>query len=141
MHHDTDKRIFLAHLALYVVVNAVLVAINLMQPVTEGGARNYWFVWPLLGWGIGVAAHGLIIYMEKAARPGSAMADPRIRGLAIHAFAYVCVNILLIVVDVTTTPGKWWFYWPLLGWGIGLLSHALAVRRDLRKSKKAQPAP
>ncbi|MCI0513202.1 2TM domain-containing protein, partial [candidate division KSB1 bacterium] len=21
----------------------------------------------------------------------------------------------------------WWFYWPLLGWGIGVLSHGIAI--------------
>ena len=23
--------------------------------------------------------------------------------------------------------GQWWFYWPLLGWGVGLGVHALNV--------------
>lgn len=141
MHHDTDKRVFLAHVALYVVANAIMVAINLMQPVGEGGTRNLWFMWPLLGWGIGLAAHGLALYMHEAARRGSALADPRVQGLVVHAFAYVCVNALLIYVDATTTPGKWWFFWPLLGWGAGLLTHVLSVRRDLRRSKASQPAP
>jgi 2TM domain len=31
-------------------------------------------------------------------------------------------------LDVSTlTGGVWWFYWPLLGWGIGLGAHALGV--------------
>lgn len=44
---------FARHLATYVVVNAFLAGMNLM---TGGG---WWVLWVLLGWGIGVALHGL----------------------------------------------------------------------------------
>jgi hypothetical protein len=32
----------------------------------------------------------------------------------------------LFVINVLA-DGEWWFYWPLIGWGIGLGVHALAV--------------
>ena len=48
------RREFLAHLAPYVLVSALLVAINLLS-----GARHFWAVWPLLGWGIGILSHGM----------------------------------------------------------------------------------
>lgn len=48
------------------------------------------------------------------------------KGLMIHAIAYVIVNLLLLYIDVMT-PGSVWFFWPLLGWGIGLACHAWAV--------------
>lgn len=32
-----------------------------------------------------------------------------------------------MAVDLSTSPDKTWFIWPLLGWGIGLLGHALLV--------------
>lgn len=41
------------HVFAYVIVNAMLVAINLFT--TSG--RLTWAVWPILGWGIGVAFH------------------------------------------------------------------------------------
>ncbi len=44
---------FYAHVATYVLVNAFLVGINLWS----GG--YFWAIWPLIGWGIGLAAHGL----------------------------------------------------------------------------------
>jgi hypothetical protein len=40
---------------------------------------------------------------------------------------YVLVNLLLVGINLLT-PGRLWFYWPLLGWGIGLLAHFVAVK-------------
>jgi hypothetical protein len=48
-------------------------------------------------------------------------------GFFFHFSAYVLVNIILIAVNLIFTPDKLWFYWPLLGWGIGILAHGLAV--------------
>ncbi len=40
------------HVALYVTVNAALIAIWALT------SRGYpWFLWPLFGWGIGILAH------------------------------------------------------------------------------------
>ena len=49
-----EKLGFFSHLAVYIVVNAILLFINLTQSRGE-----YWFFWPLLGWGIGVFFHGM----------------------------------------------------------------------------------
>jgi hypothetical protein len=49
-----------------------------------------------------------------------------LKGFYIHASAYILVNIGLFVINLLT-GGGWWFYWPLLGWGIGLGVHALSV--------------
>ena len=40
-----------------------------------------------------------------------------------HAVSYVIVNTFLIIIDFTISGGVWW-YWPVLGWGIGLAFHA-----------------
>ncbi|MCW5744890.1 MAG: 2TM domain-containing protein [Alphaproteobacteria bacterium] len=40
---------FYGHLAVYVAVNVLLHAINLMT------AHRYWAIWPLLGWGLAIA--------------------------------------------------------------------------------------
>jgi hypothetical protein len=60
------------------------------------------------------------------------------RGFMIHAAAYLGVNALLIIINLAATPGKYWFYWPLLGWGLGLVGHAFGV---LRRSTRSQPGP
>lgn len=48
-------------------------------------------------------------------------------GFFIHLAVYLVVNTGLIVLNVLQTPGKAWAFWPLFGWGIGLLFHGLAV--------------
>lgn len=54
------KRGFKIHLSVYVIVNALLVVI---WAVT--GTGYFWPIWPLAGWGIGVAIHGWITYFQK----------------------------------------------------------------------------
>jgi len=48
-----------------------------------------------------------------------------IKGFYQHLLVYVLVNILLFVINLLKSPGSWWFYWPLLGWGIGVIAHGL----------------
>jgi hypothetical protein len=43
----------------------------------------------------------------------------------IHAAIYVLVNILLIVINLVVVPQFLWFFFPLIGWGIGLTMHYL----------------
>jgi hypothetical protein len=53
-----------------------------------------------------------------------------IKGFYVHATVFVLVNIGLFVINALTgglAGGVWWFYWPLIGWGIGLGAHALGV--------------
>ena len=44
-----------------------------------------------------------------------------------HLIVYLAVNAFLIVINLLTSPQHLWFYWPLLGWGIGLALHAATV--------------
>lgn len=45
-----------------------------------------------------------------------------------HLRAYCLVNVFLFAINMMTTPGGyWWFFWPLLGWGLGLAFHAAAT--------------
>lgn len=48
-------------------------------------------------------------------------------GFYIHLVVYVGVNILLIIINLRTSSQYLWFKWPLIGWGIGVLFHALGV--------------
>jgi hypothetical protein len=54
-----DKKDFFTHLLVYIVINAMLVAIWAFT--TSPGYR--WFIWPMLGWGIGVILHGLSVFV------------------------------------------------------------------------------
>jgi len=52
---------FYIHALVYVLVNAVLVAINLASARDES-RTVWWSLWPLFGWGIGLAAHGIAVF-------------------------------------------------------------------------------
>lgn len=43
-----------------------------------------------------------------------------------HLIIYFTVNFFLFVVDYATGNG-WWFYFPLLAWGIGIVAHTISV--------------
>jgi steroid 5-alpha reductase family enzyme len=44
-----------------------------------------------------------------------------------HLFIFFVVNVALFFINLATSPGTWWFYWPLFGWGIGIAAHAFSV--------------
>ncbi len=63
------------------------------------------------------------------------------RGVAIHAGAYLamCVTVVGVWLAVALTVGAWYFWplWPILGGGIGVISHALPVRNYTRRHRGA----
>ena len=44
-----------------------------------------------------------------------------------NLISYVIVNAFLIALNLITSPKQIWFYWPLLGWGIGVVAHGMSV--------------
>lgn len=48
-------------------------------------------------------------------------------GFYVHLAVYVGVNVLLIVINLATSPQYLWFKWPLLGWGIGIFFHGMSI--------------
>lgn len=46
------------------------------------------------------------------------------QGLKIHGLVYLCVNIILFIINLTVNYSYPWHLWALLGWGIFLGSHA-----------------
>lgn len=48
-------------------------------------------------------------------------------GFYIHLTVYLVVGIVLMVVNFSTSTEYLWFKWPLFGWGIGVVFHALSV--------------
>ena len=51
----------------------------------------------------------------------------QLRDFYIHASIFVLVNLFLFALNLVTSPAHLWFYWGLLGWGIGLAAHAVSV--------------
>jgi len=54
---------FYIHLAVYVGVNILLIVINLVT-----APRHLWFIWPLIGWGIGIFFHGMSTFFFTGRR-------------------------------------------------------------------------
>lgn len=52
-----------------------------------------------------------------------------IQGFYIHFLVFAVINAGLFVLNWVTRAdnGAWWFLWPLLIWGIGLIVHALVT--------------
>ena len=44
-----------------------------------------------------------------------------------NLLTYVGINILLIIINLITSPGSLWFYWVTIFWGIAILLHASKV--------------
>ena len=49
-----------------------------------------------------------------------------IKGFYLHVSVFVLVVAFLFVLNVMTS-GAWWVQWVFLGWGIGVVAHAVAV--------------
>jgi len=73
---EEEKRNFLVHLMVYVLVNAMLIAINFIY-----SPKVIWFIYPLIGWGIGISMHYLfgVRWLEKALKEREAKAEYRAR--------------------------------------------------------------
>ena len=139
-HAQAGRRALAIHAAAYAVVNAVLAALNLSQTPAAGEPRELWVVWPLAGWGIGLAAHALALLLRKRAATGGLFAEKDVQGVAIHLFVYTAVSALLIVINLHATPDNLWFHWPLLGWGIALGGHAFLAYRAVMSRTLARYA-
>jgi len=50
-----------------------------------------------------------------------------LRGFYRHLTVYIIVNLGLFLINITTSPERLWFFWPLMGWGIAILLGALRV--------------
>jgi hypothetical protein len=49
-----------------------------------------------------------------------------IEAFYIHLLSFVLVLAVLTAVNIYTS-GEWWVQWVFLGWGVGVLAHALAL--------------
>ena len=44
-----------------------------------------------------------------------------------HLSTYIVMGLFFFLLNAATAWGSWWFYWPMLGWGIGILFHYMDV--------------
>jgi len=73
---EEEKRDFLVHLVVYVLVNAMLIAINFIY-----SPEAIWFFYPLIGWGIGISIHYLsgVRWIQKELEEKEAKAEYKAR--------------------------------------------------------------
>lgn len=62
------------------------------------------------------------------------------RGFFIHLTVYCLVNAALITLNLVVVPRVIWFFWPLLGWGIGIIMHYLQSVRWIEGELKKKEA-
>lgn len=63
-------------------------------------------------------------------RPDEALALAhvrKVRAFYMHLVQYVVICTGLAALNIVTTPGYLWVAWVILGWGLGVASHALRV--------------
>lgn len=44
-----------------------------------------------------------------------------------HVIIYLAVNVMLIIINLISSPDALWFYWVSIFWGIGLGFHGISV--------------
>jgi hypothetical protein len=69
--------------------------------------------------------------LPRAPRPPG---DQR-REFAEHLRLYLSVMALLVVIWALTGMGYFWPVWPIVGWGVGIVSHANALRRPTARRR------
>jgi hypothetical protein len=62
--------------------------------------------------------------------------DLPMRVFLIHLVAFVAGTLLSAAINLWLTPGTLWFPWVLMGWGIAVATHALALL--LRKTRRRE---
>ncbi|WP_394759619.1 2TM domain-containing protein [Flavobacterium sp.] len=50
-----------------------------------------------------------------------------IKGFYENLISFILVNIVLLVINLITSPEYLWFLWSFFGWGIGIAFHAMKV--------------
>jgi hypothetical protein len=64
-----------------------------------------------------------------------------LKGFYGNLTSYCLVIPFLFILNMITSPEQLWFYWPMLGWGIGLLAHAVntfGIGKDWEERKIKQ---
>lgn len=62
------RRVFQVHAQVFVASMALIFSVNLalnLATSTTGRWSSWWSLWALVGWGLGVAAHGLVVCLAS----------------------------------------------------------------------------
>jgi len=67
-------------------------------------------------------------------------AEEEKKGFLVHLVVYALINIMLITINLIYSPEVIWFFYTLIGWGIGISLHYLFGVRWLEKTLKEREA-
>ena len=120
---------FWIHFAIFVGVNLILCIVNFIS-----NPHLLWFFYPLVSWGLALYFHFLfgLVFHEANLQKWKRLLRSKRKAEAIvlfwvHAASYIGVNIFLVAIDLISGDKFFWSIWPILGWGVGLLTHGLCV--------------
>ncbi|MEC4005248.1 2TM domain-containing protein [Flavobacterium sp. SUN052] len=50
-----------------------------------------------------------------------------IKGFYGNLISYIIFNGFFLILNLMTSPNELWFFWPLIGWGVGVVFHGMKV--------------
>ena len=53
-----------------------------------------------------------------------------------HLGVYLVMSVFFFVLNLVTNPGHWWFYWPMLGWGLGVALQGVNAYNSVEEAKE-----
>lgn len=105
------------HLLVYLSVCSLLVFLDF-----SSGSANHWSKWPVLGWGFGVLMHALSAWAKPSRSREDHLQDRKHRRIFPgRVRLYVLMSVAFLVIDYMANGRLTWAFYPILGWGIGLL--------------------
>jgi hypothetical protein len=103
------------HLAIYILVNGLLVIVNLLFT-----PDSYWFLFPCFSWLMGLNMHVLAYILY--ARGVYPMAK---RGVIYHLASYIFVMLFLFFINFLTFSMFYWVIFPAIFWGAAVILHII----------------
>ena len=119
-----------AHWIAYLAVNGFLLLLNFLN----GFGTGFWFLYPLLSWGIGISIHTSVIYIINRYPYKSD------RGFYIHFAVILIVSVYLLLLNLITGGHYLWFAWPVAAMSISVGVHFVAYKR-IKSIESSQRVP
>ncbi len=117
------------HFASYVGVCSFLFLLDFVT-----GDRTFGSVWAILGWGIGIFAHALVVLIFTSTSFTQLAAYIRSSDLVetkfffrVHLILFFVLSFLFVLLNLFIFPHTRFALWIVLGWGIGVKCHGLWV--------------
>ena len=68
-----------------------------------------------------------LLFVDKEKYENAKKRVKELKGFYSHLASYILIISFLCFINFRFSPEHIWFYWPMLGWGIGLFFHAVGV--------------